>query len=273
MSGELTQKIALVTGGAMGIGKAVAKKLLEEGAIVSIVDIDEKALDDTVNELSMGSRQILPIKADIRDVHSIFDSVDQVVKSFGRLDILVNVAAVMSSVPFLDLSFEEWNRVIEVNMRGTFFFMQAAIKQMIKQIPEEQIKKDRSTVSYGKIVNFSSISGRRGRAVQVHYAATKAAAISLTQSAALAFAKYNINVNAVAPSVVLTPMWEKSNKDKSKIFGISVEQANNEFIESIPLKRAGSGLDMAEAVLFLCSNRSDYITGQTLNVNGGYEMD
>jgi D-sorbitol dehydrogenase (acceptor) len=139
-------------------------------------------------------------------------------------------------------------------------------------MPEHLRKRDRMESSYGKIVNFSSISGRRGRAIQAHYAATKAGVISLTQSAALAFAQYNINVNAVAPSVVLTPMWEKNNMDKSKIFGIPADTASQEFIERIPLKRAGSGLDMAEAVLFLCGDKSDYITGQTLNVDGGFEM-
>jgi len=272
MAGSLEFKTAIVTGGAMGIGRSVAMKLADEDANVVIVDIDDTALTNTANDISSRGKTVLPIRADIRNISEIKKVIETTVKTYGRLDILVNVAGVMKSIPFLTISEEEWNRVIEVNLRGTFFFMQAAATQMISQIPELLRKRDRAEFSYGKIVNFSSISGRRGRAIQAHYAATKAGVISLTQSAALAFAQYNINVNAVAPSVVLTPMWEKNNLDKSKIFGIPADTASQEFIERIPLKRAGSGLDMAEAVLFLCGDKSDYITGQTLNVDGGFEM-
>ena len=272
MASSLEFKTAIVTGGAMGIGRSVAMKLAEEGANVVIVDIDDAALSITAKDIASRGKKVLPIKADIRNISEIKQIVKTVVDAYGRLDILVNVAGVMKSVPFLEITEEEWNRVIDVNLRGTFFFIQAAAAQMISQIPEQLRSHDRMESSYGKIVNFSSISGRRGRAIQAHYAATKAGVISLTQSAALAFAQYNINVNAIAPSVVLTPMWEKNNIDKSKIFGIPADIASKEFIERIPLKRSGSGLDMAEAVLFLCSDKSDYITGQTINVDGGFEM-
>ncbi|MDD3998348.1 MAG: SDR family oxidoreductase [Sphaerochaetaceae bacterium] len=272
MVGAVENKVAIVTGGAMGIGRSVAIKLAEEGARVVIVDIDADALHKTETDITAHGNIAKGVKADIRDVQEIRRIVDMTVSEFGRIDILVNVAGVMKSLPFLEISVEEWNRVIDVNLRGTFFFIQACAAQMISQIPQEFRNRDRSERSFGKIVNFSSISGRRGRAVQAHYAATKAGVISLTQSAALAFAQYNINVNAVAPSVVLTPMWEKNSQDKSKIFGISADKASVEFIERIPLKRPGTGLDMAEAVLFLCSSKADYITGQTLNVDGGFEM-
>jgi NAD(P)-dependent dehydrogenase (short-subunit alcohol dehydrogenase family) len=272
MVGAVENKVAIVTGGAMGIGRSVAIKLAEEGARVVIVDIDADALHKTETDITAHGNIAKGVKADIRDVQEIRRIVDMTVSEFGRIDILVNVAGVMKSLPFLEIGVEEWNRVIDVNLRGTFFFIQACAAQMISQIPQEFRNRDRSERSFGKIVNFSSISGRRGRAVQAHYAATKAGVISLTQSAALAFAQYNINVNAVAPSVVLTPMWEKNSQDKSKIFGISADKASVEFIERIPLKRPGTGLDMAEAVLFLCSSKADYITGQTLNVDGGFEM-
>lgn len=272
MSGAVENKIAIVSGGAMGIGKSVAIKLAEEGAQVIIVDINNIELQKTEAYITQQGGKAKGIVANISNVEEIKHIVQKVVSEFQRIDILVNVAGIMSSTPFLSISLEEWDRVIDVNLRGTFFFMQAAVKQMIEQIPKELQTCDRLDHSFGKIVNFSSISGRHGRAVQAHYAATKAGVISLTQSAALAFAQYNINVNAVAPSVVLTPMWEKNTRDKSRIFGISAEQASLEFIEKIPLKRPGTGLDMAEAVIFLCSEKSDYITGQTLNVDGGYEM-
>jgi D-sorbitol dehydrogenase (acceptor) len=144
---------------------------------------------------------------------------------------------------------------------------------MIKQIPIEVRETGRADRSYGKIVNFSSIAGRRGRDLQTAYAASKAAIISVTQSAALALKAYNINVNAVAPSVVPTPMWEQIDKDYSRILDKETGQAMKEFIERIPLKRAGTPEDIAAAVAFLCSSDSDYITGQTLNVDGGFEMD
>ena len=144
---------------------------------------------------------------------------------------------------------------------------------MVKQVPEDVKRAGRSDQSYGKIVSFSSISGRRGREYALAYAASKAAVISITQSAALAFAPYGINVNAISPSVVVTPMWEQNNREKEQAFGIDARKASEEFISRIPLKRPGTVEDMAAAVAFLCSPDSDYITGQTLNVDGGFEMD
>jgi D-sorbitol dehydrogenase (acceptor) len=134
-------------------------------------------------------------------------------------------------------------------------------------------KNGKTDTCYGKIVNFSSISGRRGRELQIHYASSKAAIISLTQSAALALAPFGINVNAVSPSVVKTPMWEKNVKEKSIAFNQDVLEENKRFIARIPLQREGSVEEMANAVAFLCSDQSNYITGQTLNVDGGFEMD
>jgi D-sorbitol dehydrogenase (acceptor) len=163
--------------------------------------------------------------------------------------------------------------VVDINQKSVVFCIQAAAAQMIMQIPEEVKRAGCSNQSYGKIVNFSSISGRRGRSLQVHYAASKAAIISITQSAALAFAPYNININAVSPSVVLTEMWEKGVEEKSRLFGTDTDEESKRFIDHIPLKRAGTPEDMAAAVAFLCSSDADYITGQTLNVDGGFEMD
>ena len=144
---------------------------------------------------------------------------------------------------------------------------------MVRQVPEAVRKAGLADRSYGKIVNFTSISGRRGREYQLAYAASKAAVISITQSAALAFAPMGINVNAIAPSVVMTPMWEQNNREKEQAFGVDARKASEEFVSRIPLKRPGTVEDMAGAVAFLCSADSDYITGQTLNVDGGYEMD
>ena len=216
--------------------------------------------------------------------------VDEVVEHFGHLDILVNNAGVAQTKPMMELTEDDWDRVINVNLRGTFFCLQAVARRMIEQAPDE-LKKARTPTdifsmeageseqaprrseSYGKIVNLASISGRRGRPLSTHYAASKAAIISVTQSAALALAPYNINVNAVAPGVVPTPMWEAIDQDRAALFGAEPGEAMAAFIRTIPLQRASSPRDIAAAIAFLCSSDADYITGQTLNVDGGYEMD
>jgi len=174
----------------------------------------------------------------------------------------------------LDLTAEDWDRIVNTNERGLFFCLQAVARQMIAQIPEEIRNADRAPHSFGKIVNFSSVAGRSGRPYSTHYAAAKTAVISITKSAALALAKYNINVNAVAPGLVPTPMWVQIDQERGEIFGSKPGEAMAIFIEqNIPLKRAATAEDLAGAVAFLCSADADYITGQCLNVDGGIEMD
>ncbi len=184
----------------------------------------------------------------------------------------MNAAGVAQTRPFLELTEEDWDQVVDTNLKGTVFCMQAVGRQMVRQVPQEVLVQGRADCSYGKIVNFSSISGRRGRSVQMAYAASKAAIISVTQSAALAFGPYNINVNAVCPGVIPTPMWEQIDLDRARLMGARPGEAMKAFIEKVPLQRAGSPQDVAGAVAFLCSPDADYITGQTLNVDGGFEM-
>jgi NAD(P)-dependent dehydrogenase (short-subunit alcohol dehydrogenase family) len=210
---------------------------------------------------------------------------------FGHIDVLVNAAGIARTQAFLEMTEEDWDRVVDTNLKGTVFFMQAVGRQMIRQIPPELVAQGRAallrgegvspsnrgqdaraTQSYGKIVNFSSISGRRGRSIQMAYAASKAAIISVTQSAALAFSRYNINVNAVCPGVIPTPMWDQIDRDRSRLMGAEPGEALKAFIDKVPLQRAGTPEDVAAAVAFLCSADADYITGQTLNVDGGFEM-
>ena len=272
MEQRLNGKVAIVTGSGHGIGKAVALRLAHEGADIIVADIDLQSAERTQKEVLAMNRKAAAHSIDVTDVSQIRSMVERVVDDFGRIDILVNVAGVALTKPFLDITEDEWDRVLEVNLKGTFFCIQTVAAQMIEQLPEEVRKAGRADRSYGKIVNFSSISGRRGRAFQAAYAASKAAIISVTQSAALAFREVNINVNAIAPSVVPTPMWEQIDKDYSRILGMETGQSMKDFIERIPLKRAGRPEDIAAAVAFLCSSDSDYITGQTLNVDGGFEM-
>lgn len=272
-TGRLAGKVAVVTGAGRGIGQACASRLAAEGAHVAVADVDEANAQAVAAEIASSGGKSIALGVDVSDVKAIKGMVGDVVSAFGRLDVLVTVAGVVQNKRFLDVTEEDWDRIIDINQKGTTFCIQAAAAQMVSQIPETVRSAGKADRSYGKIVNFSSISGRRGRDLHVHYAASKAAIISITQSAALAFAPYNINVNAIAPSVVLTPMWEQVDREKAEVLGLPTGQASRDFIERIPLKRPGSPEDMAAAVAFLCSDDSDYITGQTLNVDGGYEMD
>jgi acetoin reductase-like protein len=269
---RFSDKVAIVTGSGQGIGKAVALRLAREGADVVVAEINPETAAATAREIQALGCRALAHLVDIGSLAGIQALVDRVVAEFGRIDILVNVAGIAQTKPFLEMTEEDWDGVLDTNLKGTVFCMQAVGRQMIRQVPPEVIAQGRADRSYGKIVNFSSISGRRGRSVQMAYAASKAAIISATQSAALAFSPYNINVNAVCPGVVPTPMWEQIDRDRSRLMGARPGEALRAFVDKIPLLRAGSPEDVAGAVAFLCSSDADYITGQTLNVDGGFEM-
>ncbi len=299
MDQRLSGKVAIVTGAGQGIGKAVALRLAREGAEIAVAEINRETAEATARELQTFGRRALAHPVNVGCLVEIQSLVDHVAAEFGRIDVLVNVAGVAQTKPFLELTEEDWDRIVDTNLKGTVFCMQAVGRQMIRQIPPEVMAQGRAglrrgegvspsnrgqdardtqgqdalaTRSYGKIVNFSSISGRRGRSVQMAYAASKAAIISVTQSAALAFSPYNINVNAVCPGVIPTPMWDQIDRDRSRLMGAQPGGALKAFVDKVPLQRAGTPEDIAGAVAFLCSADADYITGQTLNVDGGFEM-
>jgi len=294
MQGRFAGKVAIVTGAGQGIGQGVALRLAAEGAAVVIADYNASTAAETGVEIQVAGGQALPYAVNIADVGAVQTMVDDVVAHFGRIDILVNNAGVVQTKPLLDLDEIDWDRVIDINQRGTFFVLQAVARQMIHQLPEalrsgvgvadllssqlDQRAAEAATTnealaaSYGKIVNFSSIAGRRGRPLSTHYAATKAAIISITQSAALALAPYRINVNAVCPGIVPTPMWTQIDQDRALLFGAREGEAMAAFIQQVPLKRAATPEDLAGVVAFLCSADADYITGQAINVDGGFEM-
>jgi NAD(P)-dependent dehydrogenase (short-subunit alcohol dehydrogenase family) len=290
---RLSGKVAIVTGAGQGIGKAVALRLASEGADIVVAEINRETAVATAREIQALGRRARAHPLDVGCVAEIQSVVDHVVADFARIDILVNVAGIAKTQSFLEMTEDDWDRVVDTNLKGTVFCMQAVGRQMIRQVPPEVVARRqaepsllrvegvppsnrgqdaRDTRSYGKIVNFSSISGRHGRSVQMAYAASKAAIISATQSAALAFSPYNINVNAVCPGVVPTPMWEQIDRDRSRLMGAQPGEALKAFIDKVPLLRAGRPEDVAGAVAFLCSSDADYITGQTLNVDGGFEM-
>jgi meso-butanediol dehydrogenase/(S,S)-butanediol dehydrogenase/diacetyl reductase len=285
-------QVAIITGSGQGIGKGIARRLAGEGAIVVIAENNPETAAAAVQEIENENGQALAYPIDISDVAAVRKMVDDVVAKFGHINILVNNAGVAQTKPMMDLTKEDWDRIIAVNQRGSFFCLQAVAAQMIKQVPEavrkvaeipadimninpgDQVLTELPDirVSYGKIVNLSSIAGRRGRPLSTHYAASKAAIINITQSAALALAPYRITVNAICPGIVPTPMWEQIDEERSVLFGAKPGEAANAFVNIVPLKRAATAEDIAGAVAFFCSDDADYITGQALNVDGGFEM-
>ena len=291
MEQRLLDKVAIVTGAGQGIGKGIALRLAREGADVVVAEYNPETAAGAAHEIKGTGRRVLAYPVDISDVGAVRRMVDDVVAEVGHIDILVNNAGVVQTKPMMDLTEKDWDHVMDVNQRGLFFCLQAVAAQMIRQLPEElkagQLPADVISIkgeadqgadgtgrvaSFGKIVNLSSISGRRGRPLSTHYAASKAAIINITQSAALALAPYRINVNAVCPGIVPTPMWDQIDKDRGQLFDAKPGDAMTAFIQTIPLKRAATAEDIAGAVAFFCSPDSDYVTGQALNVDGGYEM-
>jgi acetoin reductase-like protein len=270
--GRHAGKIAIVTGAGQGIGRGVAKRFAQEGAHVVIAEYNKANAESAAQELSALGPEALAYPIDIGDTAQIEQMVRDVVARFGRIDILVNNAGVLETLPLFDLTPEKWDWLQRVNQRGLFFCLQAVAKQMVAQVPDEVKQAGRADRSYGKIVNFSSVAGRSGRPYAAHYSAAKWAVISITQSAAAYLAPYNINVNAVCPGVVPTPMWDDIDKTQSARFGMQRGEWIKKTIESVPLKRAATPEDLAAAVSFLCSTDADYITGQALNVDGGIEM-
>ena len=286
-------KVAIVTGSGRGIGKGIAQRLAQEGATVVIAEYDAETAEAAAAEIAAAGGQAVAYQIDIANVDMVKEMVDNLAGRLGRIDILVNNAGVVQTKPMMELSEADWDRVINVNQRGAFFCTQAVAAQMIRQVPEAvrraaekpadimSIKPDEAATeggedtanSYGKIVNLSSISGRRGRPLATHYAASKAAIISMTQSAALALAPYKITVNAICPGIVPTPMWTQIDQERADLFGAGPGEAMSAFINTVPLKRAATAADIAGAVAFFCSEDADYITGQALNVDGGFEMD
>ena len=294
MEQRLQGRVAIVTGAGQGIGKGIAQRLAREGAHVVIAEYNTDSAAATAQEIVAAGGRVLAYRVDISDVAAVQRMVGDVVAQLGHIDILVNNAGVVQTKPMMELTEADWDRVLDVNLRGTFFLTQAVARQMIQQLPVSlraaasapadifNTKKPEAAdvggaeplaASYGKIVSLSSVAGRRGRPLQTHYAASKAAIISLTQSAALTLAPYRINANAVCPGIVPTPMWSEIDKERGKLFGAQPGEAMAAFINTVPLKRAATAEDIAGAVAFFCSSDSDYITGQALNVDGGFEMD
>jgi acetoin reductase-like protein len=249
-------KVAVVTGAAQGIGRTIAHRLAQDGFATAIVDINADALDGVKKEIEERGGRALALKADLTKLEDIQNVITQSAE-WGQLSVLVNNAGRVIISPFLEITEKEWDAIMTLNLKTVFFATQFAAKYM---------------QNGGHIVNLSSISGRSGRSDQAHYAAAKCAVISITQSAALSFAPQGITVNAVCPGVVDTPMTTGIHEIRASALGITPEESLARMIAKIPLGRLEKTEDVAGAVSFLCSPDAAYITGQSLNVCGGMEM-
>jgi 3-oxoacyl-[acyl-carrier protein] reductase len=238
-------RTAVVTGGARGIGKAIARKLAADGIQIVISDVMADAAEAAAKEMEALGVRALAVAADVSRIGDVETLIRQTVQEFGAVDFLVNNAGVTRDNLSLRMSEAEWDLVLGVNLKGTFLCSQAVAREMIKK-------------RFGRIVNIASVSGIMGTAGQANYASSKAGVIALTKSMARELGSRNITVNAVAPGFILTEMTDKLPD--------SVKEA---YIAQIPLKRAGTPEDVAEAVRFLISPAAQYITGTVLNVSGG----
>jgi D-sorbitol dehydrogenase (acceptor) len=259
VTARLQGKVAILTGAASGIGEAVARRYLEEGARCVLVDVKP------ANEFAHALREtdgdrVLTLSADVTKREDIARIVEQTVQRFGQIDILFNNAALFDMRPILDESWDIFDKLFAVNVKGMFFLMQSVAQRMVDQ------------GHGGKIINMSSQAGRRGEALVSHYCATKAAVLSYTQSAALALAPHKINVNGIAPGVVDTPMWEQVDALFARYENRPLGEKKRLVGEAVPLGRMGLPADLTGAALFLASSDADYITAQTLNVDGGNWM-
>jgi 3-oxoacyl-[acyl-carrier protein] reductase len=248
MSKRLEGKVALVTGGAQGIGRAIALLFAREGARVAISDINLEKARETGREVEAIGQEALAIGGNVADAQEAEAMVQQTVEKFGRLDILVNNAGITRDQILLRMKEEDWDRVLSVNLKGTFHLTKAGLRPFLKQ-------------KAGKVVNIASVTGQMGNAGQANYAASKAGVIGFTKSIAREYASRNIQVNAVAPGFIETAMSQAIPQKEREVL-----------IQQIPVARLGTPEDVAEAVLFLSSPAADYITGQVLNVNGGMYM-
>ncbi|MFL5760714.1 MAG: L-iditol 2-dehydrogenase [Thermomicrobiales bacterium] len=254
---RLQGKVAVVTGGAQGIGRAICLRFAQEGAAVVVADLNEASATAVTTEITASGGQATAAAVDVRDQVQVQRLIETSVASFGGVDILVNNAGVGKIIPFMDTTEADWDFMFDVNCKGLLWTSQAVAKQMIAQ------------GRGGKIINLASQAGRRGEALVLAYCASKACVISMTQSMALALAPHKINVNALAPGIVDTPFWDEVDKQFAKLLNMEVGEPKRTFSAQIPLGRIEQPEDVAGAAVFLASSDADYITQQCLNVDGG----
>jgi len=254
---RLAGKSALITGAARGIGLAFAKAYAREGAKVAIADINLAGAKEAADDIGAHA---IAVHLDVTDQASIARAVDETAKAFGTIDILINNAAVFSAAPIVDIDRQDYQRVFDINVAGTLFTMQAVARHMI----DKGVR--------GRIINMASQAGRRGEPLVAVYCATKAAVISLTQSAGQNLISHGINVNAIAPGVVDGEHWDGVDAFFAKYEGKPRGQKKKEVGDAVPYGRMGTADDLTGMAIFLASDDAEYVVAQCYNVDGGQWM-
>ena len=257
MKGRLAGKSALITGSARGIGKHFSKGYLSEGAQVAIADVNLAAVEKTAAELGQGA---YAVHMDVTDPASIQAAMEAVVEKTGKIDIVINNAALFTASPTVEITTQDFEKLYAVNVFGTLFTIQAAAKQMIAQ------------GHGGKIINMASQAGRRGEPYVAVYCSTKAAVISITQSTGLDLINHGINVNAISPGVVDGEHWDHVDSLFAKWEGKELGQKKKEVAAGVPFGRFGKPEDLVGMAIFLASDDAEYVVAQTYNVDGGQWM-
>jgi len=245
MKFNLNNKIAVVTGASQGIGKIIAFELAKSGAHVACISRNKKAIESIVDEITINGGQASSFPCDISDSDTLSEIITEIIKENSRIDILVNNAGITKDSLLIRMSIEQWDDVINTNLKGAFHCTKAVVRYMMKN-------------KFGRIINITSIVGLTGNAGQANYAASKAGLIGMTKSIAKEVASRGITANCIAPGWIETSMTDKLSGE-----------VKNEFLSHIPVGRIGSPDDIANAVIFLASDEAGYITGQTITVDGG----
>lgn len=257
--GKLEGHVALITGAAGGLGGSLAEGFAREGCRLFLSDLESSRLSRVIDRLRNEGACVQGIPSDLRSCEQTQSMVERVIQESGCIDVLVNNAGVSFMRSFWDLTEDDWDKVLDVNVKGLFFTLQSTARHMAKR-------------GRGSIINIASVAGRVGRPTLLHYAASKAAVISITRSAALALARQGVRVNAVAPGMIDTEMLQDLQSAWNRMSEADDKSAHNPSPDKVPLGRVAKPEDIVATALYLASRDSEYMTGQTLNVCGGIVM-
>jgi len=251
-------KNVIITGGSMGLGKATATEFARAGATIILADINKEEMDNTSRELQREFNvKVLEYIVDVSNYNEVESMVSSVYKKLGRVDILINNAGICKTLPLEDTTKTDLDKMIKVNLNGTFYFCKCVLPIMKKQ-------------RYGKVVNLSSIAAKLGSANASVYSATKAGVLELTACLAREYAEYDVNINCVLPGIIRTPLWNQMLVEMTEENHANKDAVFKSYTDTIPMKRPQEPVDIANAILFLCTDEASNITAQNLGIDGGH---